>query len=212
MVPDFGLSSSLKSVLLCSAPRENPSFSEWWWRDLLISGWCALASHPYFWFPTGLWVSLPSSGKDLSAVSNWSPGWPTPSIYRAHSPLPHTWLLPHLRGFTCMRLVTPVGMSEFPKRWADWIHRGQCRLSIILAGNFLVLGGPEHGLEGEYISSWESHTGGGTEIVLQSTGNQQLPKHTASLPIGGPQVRAGQEYENSGFLSRFAQPLMSRHP
>lgn len=80
-----------------------------------------------------------------------------------------------------MRLVTPVGMSEFPKRWADWTHRGQCRLSIILAGNFLVLGGPEHGLEGEYISSLESHTGGGTEIVLQSTGNQ-LPKHTASLP------------------------------
>lgn len=80
-----------------------------------------------------------------------------------------------------MRLVTLVGMSEFPKRRADWIHRGQCRLSIILAGNFLVLGGPEHGLEGESISSWESRMGGGREIVLQSTGNQ-LPKHTASLP------------------------------
>lgn len=119
------------------------------------------------------------------AVSSWSPGWPTPHIYRAHSPLPslsHTrLLLLHLRGFTCTRLVTLVSMSEFPKRRADWIHRGQSRLSIILAGNFLVLGGREHGLEGEYISSWESRTGGGTEIVLQSTGNQ-LPKHTAFLP------------------------------
>lgn len=148
------------------------------------------------------------------AVSNWSPGWPTPHIYRAHSPLPslpHTrLLLPHLRGFTCTRLVTLVGMSEFPKRRADWIHRGQCRLSIILAGNFLVLGGPEHGLEGESISSWES-LHGRRERNCSPKHRQPAPK-AHCLSTREPQVGAGQEYESSGFLSRFAQPLMSPHP
>lgn len=53
--------------------------------------------------------------------------------------------------------------------------KGQCRMNTILSGNDLILDGPEHVLEGGYISPWESHTGGGDKLILQSTGNQ-LPR------------------------------------
>lgn len=95
-----------------------------------------------------------------------SPDWLTPNTYRVHIPLPS---LPHLRGFTCTGLVTPTGM-----RGGHAGSKGQCRLSAILAGNDLILKDRVQ-IRGIRLLR-ESHTGGGTELILQSTGSQ-LPGH-----------------------------------
>lgn len=132
-----------------------------------------------------------------------SPDWPTPNTCRVHVPLPS---LPYLRGFTCTSLVTPAGMPQLHKRWARWIQRP------VQVEHHLGRERPDpkrsRAHTRGHIPSGKATLEEGQHILskAQAVSSQGT---AASLPNQGPQVEEGQDYENSGFLSRFAQPLVS---
>lgn len=127
-----------------------------------------------------------------------SPDWPTPNTCRVHVPLPS---LPYLRGFTCTSLVTPAGMPQLHKRWARWIQRP------VQVEHHLGRERPDpkrsRAHTRGHIPSGKATLEEGQHILskAQAVSSQGT---AASLPNQGPQVEEGQDYENSGFLSRFA--------